>query len=178
MFTDESGFLMAPARRTTLAPRGHTPVLPQRAVHRQRVSVAAALWKTPQRELPRLHYGTYPNMFLNAEDYVEFLIEVMQYWPSNQPAIILHDEGGLHLGEPMDDFLDDHRLVEVELLPPYAPELNPVEAIWNHLKLDKMANFAPLDVADLDVVLEDNLWKVQHDTNRLRTFFAASPLEW
>jgi hypothetical protein len=36
-FTDESGFLMLPLLRRTLAPRGHTPVLRHKASHRDKV---------------------------------------------------------------------------------------------------------------------------------------------
>ena len=35
----------------------------------------------------------------------------------------------------------------VEWLPAYAPELNPVEALWSHAKYSALANFAPDDLA-------------------------------
>ena len=41
--------------------------------------------------------------------------------------------------------------LHVELFPPYAPELNPVEYLWAHLDGTDMANFVPTrldDVAD------------------------------
>jgi transposase len=41
-----------------------------------------------------------------------------------------------------------HR-IRAELLPAYAPELNPVELIWGHAKTHSLANFAPLELADL-----------------------------
>jgi hypothetical protein len=42
IFSDESGFLLAPLTRATQAPRGRTPLLIQRAAHRQKVSAVAA----------------------------------------------------------------------------------------------------------------------------------------
>jgi len=38
---------------------------------------------------------------------------------------------------------------EVEWLPAYAPDLNPVEMVWNHSKYSDLANFIPEDVDDL-----------------------------
>jgi hypothetical protein len=37
----------------------------------------------------------------------------------------------------------------VELLPPYAPDLNPVEWLWRHLKDVEMANLTCLDSEEL-----------------------------
>jgi transposase len=165
-------------RRTTLAPRGQTPVLPQRHTHRQKVSVAAALWRTPGREQPRMHYGIYPDSYLEGEDYSQFLHEVVHDRLRDQLAVVLQDEGGLHRGEPMAEFLADHPWVQVELMPCHAPELNPVEAIWNYLKCHALANFAPENALHLGARLQDNLWIARGDASRLHTFFAASPLKW
>jgi hypothetical protein len=38
---------------------------------------------------------------------------------------------------------------EVKGLPACAPELNPVEMVWNHSKYGVLANFIPGDVHDL-----------------------------
>ena len=63
-FTDESGFLLAPLLRRTLAPRGRTAVLLHRARQRDRVSVAAALTLSPRRGRLGLHYQTYRTVVL------------------------------------------------------------------------------------------------------------------
>jgi len=46
---DESGFLMSPLVRRTLAPEGQTPILKTKGTHRERVSVTAALTLSPRR---------------------------------------------------------------------------------------------------------------------------------
>jgi hypothetical protein len=46
---DESGFLLSPLVRRTLAPRGQTPVLKTWGGHRERVSAIAALTISPRR---------------------------------------------------------------------------------------------------------------------------------
>jgi transposase len=171
---------MAPLLRTTLAPRGRTPVIEQRAHHRDKVSVAAALWKAPgPAGLIRLAYRTYPDQYVNNERYAEFLADVLERRLRRVPVIVLHDGGNMHRGEPVDALVSDYdRLLGFEPLPPYAPELDPVEEVWNWLKYDELPNFAPRDVGHLDRVVNDKLYALHRDQPRLRTFLANSPLEW
>jgi transposase len=171
---------MAPLLRTTLAPRGCTPRILQRASHRRdKVSVVAALWKTPGCGLVRMAYRTYPDQFVNNERYAQFLADVLAYRLPRMPVIVVHDRGNMHHGEPVDELLADfHRLIGFEALPPYAPELDPVEELWDWLKYDELPNFAPRDVTHLDRVINRKLHTLHWDQPRLRTFFANSPLDW
>jgi transposase len=171
---------MAPLLRTTLAPRGRTPRFEQRASHRDKVSVAAALWKAPgPAGLVRMAYRTYPDQHVNNERYAQFLEDVLACRLRGVPVIVLHDGGNMHRGEPVDALLSDvPRLVGFESLPPYAPELDPVEELWDWLKYDELPNFAPRDVAHLDRVINQKLYALHRDQARLRTFLASSPLKW
>jgi transposase len=49
------------------------------------------------------------------------------------------------------------RWLEVEWLPPYAPDLNPAEQVWNHTKYADLANVIPEDVADLEEAVGDSI---------------------
>lgn len=179
MFTDESGLLMAPLRRTTPASRGHTPVLEVRARQRDKVSVAAALWKTRGRGLARMHYRTYPNAHVGNGSYAEFLEELLEWRLPRGPVVVVHDGGTMHRGEPVEELADEFdRLLGVHLLPPYAPMLNPVEELWDWLKYDELPNFAPEDVPHLDAVVNRRLSGLHRDQPRLRTFLASTPLRW
>lgn len=169
---------MTPTVRTSQAPIGQTPVLAHRVANREKVSVAASLWKTGARHQVRLHYWAYPNTYITAEDYAEYLRDLMQERLRGKPVTVLHDEGHMHGGEPIDEVLDDFPLLRLELMPAYAPELNPVEALWNHLKCDVLANFAPMDILHLATVLNLALLPLNHDQARLQTFLTASPLKW
>jgi transposase len=178
MFNDESGFLLAPLVRTTLAPRGHTPVLEHGTARRDKVSVAASLWKTWRRVQVRLQYQTYPKENLTAEDYGEYVRALLSERLPGQPVTLLHDELSIHSGPPLEELLEDFPLLQVECLPPYAPELNPVEALWNYVKLDPLANFAPYDVWHLDGMVNQTLFPLHQDQERLESFLTASPLQW
>lgn len=171
--------MMAPLLRTTLAPCGCTPRLEQRGTHRRdKVSVAAALWKTPCG-LVRLAYRTYPNQFVDAERYAQFLADVLACRLRRSAVLVVHDRGNMHGGEALESLLADvDRLVGFEPLPPYAPELDPVEELWNWLKYDELPNFAPRDIRHLDRVVNRKLYALHWDQPRLRTFIANSPLNW
>jgi putative transposase len=178
VFPDETGLMMAPLLRTTLAPRGRTPRIEHRASHRDKVSVAAALWRAPgPAGLIRLAYRTYPDQFVNGERYAEFLDDVLRYRLPRVPVIVVHDRGNMHRGDAVDALWSDvDRLLGFEPLPPYAPELDPVEEMWDWLKYDELPNFAPRDVTHLDRVINRTLDTLHWDQPRLRTFFANSPL--
>ena len=62
---DESGLLMGPLVRRSWALRGQPPVLKQKARHREKVSVAAALWLTPLRDRLGLAFQTLVNGYFN-----------------------------------------------------------------------------------------------------------------
>ena len=170
--------MMAPLLRTTLAPRGRTPRLEHRASHRDKVSVAAALWRAPgPAGLVRLAYRTYPDRFVNNQRYADFLGDVLRHRLRHAPVIVVHDRGNMHRGEPVEGLLSDvDRLLGFEPLPAYAPELDPVQELWNWLKYDELPNFAPRDVRHLDRVINRRLYALNWDQPRLRTFFANSPL--
>jgi len=53
-----------------------------------------------------------------------------------------------------------------------------VEALWNHLKDDKLANFALRNVSHLTKVQNLNLVLLNEDQARLQSFLTASQLQW
>jgi transposase len=171
---DESGFLMSPLVRRTLSPRGTTPVLRPRAKHREKVSVAAALTFSARRYRLGLYWKTYPRSFVNAERTAEFLRGVLRRIPG--AVIVVWDGGPMHKGDPIHQVLADFPRLSLERLPPYAPELNPVEYLWNHLKYGQLANFVPDDVFQLDDVIRQHLSHARRSPKRLASFVKASGL--
>lgn len=176
VFTDESGFLLAPLLHRTLAPVAHTPVLRQRARHRDKLSAAAALTLSPGRGHVGLYYQTYPDAYVNAEVYAAFLRRLLGQ--VRRPLVVVQDRGNMHRGAAVRELAEGFPRLDLNLLPPYAPELNPVEQLWNHAKDKQLSNFAPLDVTQLDREVCNCLDATKADQLRLRSFFAATPLPW
>lgn len=47
-------------------------------------------------------------------------------------------------------------------LPPYSPDLNPVEFLWAWLKRHALANFCPANLDELNVSARNKLKSAQH----------------
>jgi len=59
----------------------------------------------------------------------------------------------------------------LELLPPYAPELNPVEYLWAHWKHHELANFCPKDFAELSAHARAKLQRTQRRKTPIAAFW-------
>lgn len=165
---------MSPLVRRTLAPQGKTPVLKPKAAHREKVSLIAALSISPRRSRLGLYWRTYPLQYVNNERAAAFLRYVLQHLRGR--VIVVWDGGTMHRGAPIANLLEDYPRLSLEKLPPYAPELNPVEFLWNHLKYGVLANFVPDDVLQLDAVLKKHLKRAKRSSARLHSFCEGSKL--
>jgi transposase len=65
---------------------------------------------------------------------------------------------------------------DTEWLPAYAPELNPVEQVWNHSKYSDLANFIPDDVHHLHRQLYSSIRDQRGKSALLRSFFKHAKL--
>jgi transposase len=172
---DESGLLMAPLVRRTWASRGQTPVLVQRSGRREKVSVAAAVCLSPRRKHLGLFFQTLVKDYYNNESsatFVELLVKRVR-----GPVVAVWDGGTMHKGDPIEKVLE--RLgprLSLERLPPYAPELSPVEPLWSWLKYSRLDNFAPQDAYQLNEAVIAELSAIRGDQHLLKGFFHASQL--
>jgi hypothetical protein len=82
----------------------------------------------------------------------------------------------MHEGEPIRDVLRQFPRLALGPLPPYAPDLDPVERLWNYLRYTELPNFAPQDTAHLDRVPLEHLRMVRREPSRLRSFYRCSDL--
>jgi putative transposase len=169
---DESGFLMSPLVRRTLAPRGKTPILKTTGKRREKVSVMAALTISPQRHRLGLYWQTYPRSFVNAQRASDFLRYLLQHLRG--AVIVVWDGGPMHKGEPIRQVLHDFPRLSLERLPPYAPDLNPVEYLWGYLKYGKLPNFLPDDIFQLNAVVNAHIRRTRQSPQRLTGFFQAA----
>lgn len=175
-FTDECGLQLLPLVRSSLARRGQTPRLSHAAQAQDKVSVAAALTLSPVRGHISLYYQDYPDLYVDAPLYSRFLRTLLQV--VRGPLVLLQDRGNMHQGPWIQAVVQDHPRLRIEPLPPYAPELNPVEWLWQWAKDQQLANFVPANLTELDVAVCHELDQVRKDQHRLKSFFAAAELDW
>ena len=69
--------------------------------------------------------------------------------------------------------------MRVERLPAYAPDLNPVEALWQHLKHVELRNVVCLDLEELHLQLHSAIARLRQKPHLIWSFFqeAGLPLE-
>lgn len=174
VFLDESGFLMAPLVRRSWAPCGKTPVLTQRTRSHRKVSAIAALCVSPQRDRLALYFRLHPDRNIQCPQVLEFLKLLL--CQLGGPLIVIWDRLQAHRAKLVQSFVAQTRPLRAVFLPPYAPELNPVEYLWAHLKMNPLANFGPMEVESLAVATRRSTRVVQHDQDLLRSFLKHSPL--
>jgi len=81
---------------------------------------------------------------------VEFLTHLLRHIPGK--VVIVWDRLAQHRSGLVRDFIAaQHGRLAVEWLPAYAPELNPAEYIWGHLKDHEIPNLCPKNLWDLSL---------------------------
>jgi transposase len=173
---DESGMLLSPLVRRTLAPKGQTPILLHKAKDREKVSLFAALSISPKRQHLGLYFSSLANDSFDNSTVAFMLRQLLKHLRGH--VLVVWDRGAMHRGPDIRKLLDDYPRLKLEPLPAYAPELNPVEQVWRYLKWTRLCNFAPKDLSHLDQVVFQELDKIRFDHKRLRSFWEASELPW
>ena len=90
-------------------------------------------------------------------------------------VILLWDQGPIHQGPAITEVQRAYPRLHLEEFPAYAPELNPVEQLWNNFK-GHTANSLPRNMRDIHRSLQANTRRVRHSQAKLRSFILASEL--
>jgi transposase len=171
---DESGLLLNPLVRRSWALKGNTPVIGGDGGHRKKVSVIGAVSVSPTARHLGLYFATLPDGYFTAEGVVRFLRDLLEHLRGK--VIVVWDRGPNHKGPAVRAFLKRNRRLRLEMLPPYAPELNPVEQVWGWLKFGQLANVVPDGLTDLDDEIIERLVELKFDPGLLRNLWEASDL--
>ena len=169
MVLDESGFMLTPTVRRTLAPRGKTPIL-KRWDRQDRISALSAVTVSPKRRRLGLVFRLLPDdQNAHGEDTVAFLKQRRRPLPG--PMTVLWDRSNIpDRAKVVRAYLGEHPEVKTEPLPSYAPETNPDERVWEHTKHGRLANFTPEDTAELRSVLVEEFGRLHRRPELLAAF--------
>jgi transposase len=167
VFIDESGLLMAPLVRRSWSPRGQTPVLSQRTRSHQKVSAIAAICISPSRDDVSLYFRLHPNTNVNSELAMDFLGHLQRQLRT--PILLIWDGFRAHKDALFSE-LAPAGSPHMEYLPPYAPELNPVEYLWAWLKMNPLANDPAFELDQLARRTRRAAYSAQRRQDLLRGF--------
>jgi transposase len=166
---DESGFLLSPEVRRTLAPRGQTPIQDSSDRH-DRLSVISAITLSPQALRVGLHFMLLgKNENFHGEEVVLFLRQLKS--EVGGPWTIVWDRHKIHSkSRVVRAWLAQHPEVVVEEFPAHAPHTNPDEDVWCWTKYGPLCNLAPADVEELRQHIWDAMSALQHQPQLLKSF--------
>lgn len=123
-----------PHRVRTWAPRGQTPVLQYHFNWKVLSAIAGVTW-----------WNFYFRLFAGAirsPQVVEFLEHLLRHLRG--PLLVIWDGLRAHRSRLVQEFAASQRgRLQLEFLPAYAPELNPVEYLWGYWKDRELPNFCP-----------------------------------
>lgn len=165
--------MLQPVVRRTWAPRGHTPRLHQWDRH-DRLSVVSAISVSPQRHRLGLCWEAHRDN-IRTEQMLAFLRALRR---RHAPGLILIlDRWSVHRAAVRRLLERPGRRLQVEWLPSHAPELNPVEQVWNHAKYTDLPNRAPEDIDELEGLVHGSIAQTQSQSQLLRSFFRTAKLK-
>src|SRR5271157_4633942 len=164
-FWDESGFRADTVHGKTWGLKGQTPVI-ARPGQRQSISAASAV-----NDRGAFWYCTYQGG-LTAELFITLLKKMMR--GRKRPVHLVVDGLPAHKTLLVKDYvaLTNGRLT-LHFLPGYAPELNPDELVWSHMKRTGVAR-SPLRKGEkLQEKIEAQLAAIKRMPRLVRSFFKA-----
>ena len=127
---------------------------------------------TPQGQV----YSLVRPKSLNGLHSIEFLVHLGHL--VGDRLWVIWDGSPIHRSTEVREFVAEARgKIHLEPLPPYAPDRNPVEWLWKHLKKVELRNLACLDLEQLYLELHLAFGRVRQRRALVRSFFEGAELE-
>jgi len=165
--------MLQPLVRRTWAPEGQTPIH-YSWDRRDRLSVISAITVSPQRRRLELYFDILDHNIVtdDFERFVQTLLGRLQ-----QRIILVMDRWSVHRSAAKRLRVRFARRVQIEWLPPYAPELNPDEQVWTRSKYVDLANYIPADIDELSRAVRRSIRGMRGQQPLLRSFFKHAKLK-
>lgn len=167
-FLDESGFMLAPLVRRTLARRGQRVFLHCSSKH-DRISAISCVTLSPQA----MNVGLYFYLLLNQNFHGEEVVDFLEYLTDQVPGAwtVVWDRNNIHSkSKAVQAWLAEHPRVVVEDFPAHDPQNDPDEWVWSWAKYGKLCNLCPADVEDLFEAVWNALDELKHQPCLLASF--------
>ncbi len=182
-FEDESGQGLRPPKGRTWGRRGRTPVVRVTAQGSKRVSIAALIATRPgttarARLIYRTHLdrgsGKHRRKSFAETEYARLLDGAHQ--ELGGAIVLVWDNLPTHTSRKMRQLIAARSWLTVFQLPAYAPELNPVEAVWSNLKRS-LANLTKQRIDQLVTLVKTRLKRMQYRPGLIEGFLAKTGLD-
>ena len=169
-FLDEAGIKSDSKLGITWGVRGSTPVV-KTSGQRQQINAISAVNPTG-----KFWFALYECKF-NAEFFIAFLTNFMKY--RRKPLIIILDGHPAHRAKSVAKFVQSTKgELQLVFLPPYAPDLNPDEFVWKHLKDNGIRKLPLCQNESLKKRIEYDLLKIAQSKLIIKSFFKAKSVAY
>lgn len=176
-FEDEAGQTLRPPKTRTWARRGQTPTVAVSGKGSGRVSIAGLVC-LKEGHRGRLIYRTITHRGREGErrsfaetDYIALLDAAHNLLDA--PVVVVWDNLNVHVSAAMRALIDARDWLTVIRLPAYAPDLNPTEGVWSHLKRS-IGNLAVHGIHDLVATVRHRLRRIQRNPDLIAGFLAQT----
>jgi len=164
-FLDEAGFQSDPPLGRTYGLKGKTPVVTTSG-QRQSLNVISAV-----NARGEFWAATYSGK-LNAEAFVAFLHNFMRRRTGKSFLVV--DGHPAHKAKVVAAYVKSLAgSLELHFLPPYAPDLNPDEFVWSHMKTNGVSKKPLKQNESLQKRIEEDLNALKGNRKLVRSFFCA-----
>ncbi|MET7701560.1 transposase [Streptomyces sp. NPDC005485] len=180
VFEDEAGQDLKPGKGRTWSRRGMTPLVKVVGKGSGRVLMAGMICVRPGHET-RLIYRTQTyrgrtgeKKGFRAREFAGLLTSARRQL-GDVPLIVVWDNASTRHAKPLRAFCErNSNWLTIVKLPPYAPDLNPVEGVWAHVK-KSLANLARA-IEDLTPLVKNRLRAIQRRPELLDGFITGTGL--
>ena len=131
-FMDEAGFLADPRPKRQIAPKGTTPVCPKTGLHIRESLIGAVCPETGEATMLMFNR-------VNTEVFQCFLDDLKDA-TSDKTLVLVLDNASWHKSKAL-----DWGNIRPLFLPPYSPDMNPIERLWKYIKDNWFANWYTKD---------------------------------
>lgn len=169
-FLDEAGFQSDPPLGRTYGLKGTTPVVVTSG-QRQSINVISAV-----NARGEFWAATYTGK-LNAESFVVFLKDFMKGRPTK--VFLVVDGHPAHKANSVKQYVQSLQgRLELHFLPPYAPDLNPDEFVWSHMKTNGVSKKPLRKNESLRERVEQDIVDLHNNRALVRSFFCAASVAY
>lgn len=162
-FSDEAGFHATAQYGTTWAPVGETPVI-KTSGQRIKVNCISAI-----SNRGKLRFMLYGDNF-NSIVFITFLKRLLHNHP--QPITLIVDGHKTHFTKKVKTFITATKgKLKIYALPPYSPELNPDELVWNNAKQEVAKRKHTKTGKTFKETVNQIMAEIQSTQNLIKAFF-------
>ena len=169
-FCDEAGVRSDFHSGTSWAPKGQTPIV-EATGQRYGMNIISAI--SPRGDM---RFMTVEGR-MNAGKFIEFLKRLLNN--AERPIFLIVDGHPSHRARKVFEFLrKTNGRLRLFFLPPYSPELNPDELVWNHLKNHGVGKRIVRSRDELRRIVIGHLRFLQKTPDIIRAFFREPHVQY